>query len=327
MQAPYDARLGELEEERGLQHGTAHRCPECGGEEIGTDAEVGERFCMGCGYVIDYCNIDPDSRASAFNREEWEEKERATPLPSVYAGARTLIDWSNSGLGADAAREANMLRRLSRRSGVRGSREKNLSKAVDVLRRLSDKLSMPDIIVNEADRVYRMALKKGMNRRRSMEGLVVASLCVATKVHKHPMPLSEIRALSTENKHALNTNYRRLIRLYESAEGAGEKTPVRSAEEYLGKITCASGVSSESEMLAKEILMYASRKKITNGKNPLGMAAAAVYMACQFNKETGITQGELAEAAKVSEVTLINRYKELEEKLPPIEDILKAYNP
>jgi transcription initiation factor TFIIB len=46
----------------------------------------------------------------------------------------------------------------------------------------------------------------------------------------------------------------------------------------------------------------------------MGMAAAAIYIACLQQNEK-ITQKEIAEVAGVTEVTVRNRYKELKKQL------------
>ncbi|MBA7688334.1 hypothetical protein ES703_96813 [subsurface metagenome] len=48
----------------------------------------------------------------------------------------------------------------------------------------------------------------------------------------------------------------------------------------------------------------------------MGMAAAALYLACRMNGENR-TQKMLAEASGVTEVTIRNRYKELKRVLDP----------
>jgi len=46
----------------------------------------------------------------------------------------------------------------------------------------------------------------------------------------------------------------------------------------------------------------------------MGLAAAALYLACLKNKEK-VTQKDIAEAAGVTEVTVRNRYKLLKKQL------------
>jgi transcription initiation factor TFIIB len=54
--------------------------------------------------------------------------------------------------------------------------------------------------------------------------------------------------------------------------------------------------------------------KLTSGRGPTGIAAAATYVATVLTNERR-TQREIAEVANVTEVTIRNRYKELLERL------------
>jgi transcription initiation factor TFIIB len=63
-----------------------------------------------------------------------------------------------------------------------------------------------------------------------------------------------------------------------------------------------------------DIINEARRKGIVAGKDPMGLAAAALYVACVLQQEKK-TQKEIAEVANVTEVTVRNRYKGLKESL------------
>ena len=62
------------------------------------------------------------------------------------------------------------------------------------------------------------------------------------------------------------------------------------------------------------ILREARRKRVAAGKDPMGMASAALYIACLQHNEK-ITQKNIAVAAGVTEVTVRNRYKALKKQL------------
>ena len=63
-----------------------------------------------------------------------------------------------------------------------------------------------------------------------------------------------------------------------------------------------------------EIVNRAKDERITAGKDPTGLAAAAIYIAGVIEGERR-TQRAIAEAAHVTEVTVRNRYKELVRRL------------
>ena len=61
---------------------------------------------------------------------------------------------------------------------------------------------------------------------------------------------------------------------------------------------------------ATKVLRLAQEHEESAGKDPMGLAAAALYLSCVKNGED-ITQRDIAEAANVTEVTIRNRYKGL----------------
>jgi transcription initiation factor TFIIB len=73
-------------------------------------------------------------------------------------------------------------------------------------------------------------------------------------------------------------------------------------------------MQGKTEEIAHKILTTAKELKLTSGRGPTGMAAAASYIASVLTGEKR-TQREVAEIAQVTEVTIRNRYKELVERL------------
>ena len=85
-------------------------------------------------------------------------------------------------------------------------------------------------------------------------------------------------------------------------------------DQYVAKFANHLVLQGIVEDLANRILDTARRLRLTGGRGPTGMAAAAVYMASVIFGERR-TQREVAEVAEVTEVTIRNRYKELAELL------------
>ncbi|MBO3763315.1 MAG: HTH domain-containing protein, partial [Candidatus Brockarchaeota archaeon] len=64
-----------------------------------------------------------------------------------------------------------------------------------------------------------------------------------------------------------------------------------------------------------KILNEARAKKATSGKDPMGLVAAAIYLATLRMGINTVTQKQIAEASNVTEVTVRNRFKGLKEAL------------
>ena len=86
-------------------------------------------------------------------------------------------------------------------------------------------------------------------------------------------------------------------------------------KQKLGKIGNALNLSAiKTELVkrtARKILDDARKLGMMGGKNPNGLAAAAIYIACKRHKVPK-TQREIANAADITELILRQRKKELE---------------
>jgi transcription initiation factor TFIIB len=80
------------------------------------------------------------------------------------------------------------------------------------------------------------------------------------------------------------------------------------------RIAAKVNIGEKTQQTAVDILQRAEKKRTTAGKDPMGLAAAALYIACVMNGEKR-TQKTIAEAAGVTEVTIRNRYKSLREAM------------
>jgi transcription initiation factor TFIIB len=90
--------------------------------------------------------------------------------------------------------------------------------------------------------------------------------------------------------------------------------PIADPLTYVSKIAENLGISGKTQGFAIQILHEARKRRFTAGKDPVGLAAAALYIACLKNNER-TTQQEIAEASGVTEVTVRNRYKTLQKQL------------
>jgi transcription initiation factor TFIIB len=92
-------------------------------------------------------------------------------------------------------------------------------------------------------------------------------------------------------------------------------TPISPfAMKFVSGIASKLNLRRDTEMKAIEILVRARKRNGLSGKDPRGIAAAALYKACVENSDKRI-QKEVAAAAGTTEVTLRNRLRGLEKTL------------
>jgi transcription initiation factor TFIIB len=88
--------------------------------------------------------------------------------------------------------------------------------------------------------------------------------------------------------------------------------PVVDSVKCISRISSKLEIPEKTKRLAAKILKETQERKESSGKDPMGLAAAALYFSCVKNG-VSITQRDIAEAAGVTEVTIRNRYKGLKD--------------
>jgi len=291
-------------------------CSECGSSTIIHDVDSGEIICGNCGLVIIESTINKGPEWRAFTQSEKESRSRVgVPLSfSVHdKGLTTMIgrvgrDAFGRKIPLKTKLQMLRLRKWQIRSRVHSSVDRNLAQAMAELDRLTDKLHIPPPIKEKAAVIYRKSLDKGLVRGRSISAIAAASLYAACRMTQTPRTLRELAQNSPIDKKDIARCYRLLLR------ELSLQMPIPAAQLRVPKIASKVGVGEKTQQRAVEILREAERLKTTAGKDPMGLAAAALYIACVMNDEKR-TQKMIADAAGVTEVTIRNRYKGLKEAL------------
>jgi len=151
-------------------------------------------------------------------------------------------------------------------------------------------------------------VEKGLVRGRSIESVVAAAIYAACRILKIPRTLDEVAEYTKAGPKEIARCYRLLLK------ELGVGVPIADPIDYISKIGSQLGLPGKVMKRAAEILQEAKRKGITAGKDPSGLAAAAIYIAALIEDERR-TQKEIAQVAGVKEVTVRNRYKELAREL------------
>jgi len=302
--------------ESGVRQRLIDKCPECGSSNLVHDYDTGETVCGDCGLVLYEQMMDKGPEWRAFTQEEKASRSRVG-VPTSYSvhdkGLSTAIsqvdrDAFGRKLPLSTRLQMWRLRKWQIRSRVHSSIDRNLAQAMAELDRLSDKVYIPPPIKEKAAVTYRKALDKGLVRGRSIAAIAAAALYAACRGSGTPRTLREIAEASLVDKKDVARCYRLLLRELEV------HMPIADPLTYVSKIAERTGISGKTQGIAIQILREARKKRAAAGKDPMGLAAAALYIACLKNNEKK-TQKDIAEAAGVTEVTVRNRYKTLKKQL------------
>ncbi|MCK4531756.1 MAG: hypothetical protein KAT94_02730, partial [Candidatus Aenigmarchaeota archaeon] len=143
---------------------------------------------------------------------------------------------------------------------------------------------------------------------RSTESIIAALLYTTCREEGAPRTLDEISKASGIAKRDIGKTYRYIAR----------KLDIRilpaKPQDYIPRFGSLLGLDELIQVKAVKILDKATKHDVTSGKGPIGVAAAALYIAAVLAGKKK-TQREVADAIGVTEVTIRNRYKEIIERL------------
>ncbi len=290
----------------------------CPPDKIVFDPERGVRVCIETGEVIESQVIGDEAEWRAYTPDEKARRTRVgSPISfskpnlgvDVYLGPR---EGSRKIRGLGRRLESVRVQRGLRMGRAVSSIEKNVNQALRIIDEIVARLELPFQVKEEAARLYREAASKGLTRGRSIYSMVAATVYAACRKHKVPITLDEIAKVfdlkEAPAKREIARNYRLLVR------DLNLEIPVIEPENFVHRIASALNLPDYVVVDAIKIVKKVRKLGLTAGKDPSGLAAAAVYLAA-LKHGLRKTQKEVAQIAGVTEVTVRNRYKEIEKVL------------
>ena len=253
-------------------------CPLCNSNQIIT--YKGEVICKNCGLVIEDHSCDFYRYHFIKNNNEIIKTKKEERIKVIKLKKLTLIS--------------------------RGYEERVLKNAIKEFNRLTSKLNIPNFIKDEALSIFKKIRK--IKKRLPIKATIVASLYAACKIYGIPRTLDEIAKYTKAGRKDVARCYRLLLK------EVNIKIPIADPIDFTVRIGSVLNLSGITQHRAAEIIREAKKRGITAGKDPAGLAAAAIYIASLLENERR-TQKEIAQAAQVTEVTVRNRYKELMREL------------
>lgn len=287
-------------------------CSDCGNTNVIRDPVRGEVICTNCGLVLDSHMMDHGPEWRAFTSEERDKRSR-TGSPIDYTrhdkGLSTTIDWRDRDangrkLAPGLRAQIYRLRKWQIRTRVHSSIDRNLARAMSELDRITSQLSVPRPVKEASAILYRRTVERRLIRGRSIEAMIAACVYAGCRLRQVPRTLDEIAHHSRINRKELGRCYRLLLRKLDM------RVPISQPADFVPRFAQSLSVSSRVQRRAIDILDLAKNRGITAGKDPTGLAAATLYIASIQEGERR-TQREIANVARVTEVTVRNRYKEM----------------
>jgi transcription initiation factor TFIIB len=287
-----------------------------------TDPESGEIICSNCGMVISQNIEDTRPEWRSFGSEGAVGYGRSrTGMPTSLArhdkGLTTIIgrtDKDASGNKIDPSIRSKMerLKVWDFRSHAHDSTNRNLIQAFNELDKLKDKLGLPDAVIERTAYIYRKARQRGLVRGRTTDGILTAAIYIACRDLGVPKTLKEVAAAISIRFKTLSRSYRILV-----TELDISTPPVIDPMKCIVKVANNADLDENTKRRAMDVMNNITKREISAGKHPMAVAATVLYVSC-LNSGVNIRQADIADAAGITEVTLRNRYKDLKNRIPQL---------
>jgi transcription initiation factor TFIIB len=313
-------------------------CPNCNvnydnkndNRNIINDPESGEIICGICGLVLSIeksQEIRPEWRN--FNTEQSNNRIR-TGMPTSLArhdmGLSTIIgrtdrDYTGNAIDTSIKSTIDRLRILDYRTQLHSSTDRSLKKAFSELDFLKDKLALPDSVVEKTAYIYRKAQQRGMIRGRTVSAMLAAATYIACREIGVGKTLKDIAEGSNVKPKTLSQCYRTLLTELDI------KTPMLDPMRCVAKVASRMQLNEMTSRQAMGIMHNAMKSEASTGKNPMGLAAAVLYISYHNNNiknsaqrkssdsDDKRTQTSFAQASGITDVTLRNTVRSLKNQL------------
>ena len=283
------------------------RCPSCTKTKMILDEDKGELFCGFCGYVTPEQVVQdgPEWRSFSADGGDRSRVGAGTSITMHDMGLSTVIgtqikDATGKPLDSSMKKSINRLRTWDSRSQAHTSVERNLRQALSEMDKLQDKISLPSSVIEKAAYIYRKAIEKKLVKGRSIQGLVAACVYAACRNTETPRTLEDIASGINIRRKDVARCYRLIFRELDL------KIPVADPVKGVSRIASIAWLGEKTKRKAIKLLNKPKKISMVAGKDPMGIAAAALYLSC-ISTGGSKTQKEISIASGVTEVTIRNR--------------------
>jgi len=276
------------------------QCPECTSYNIVIDHARGENVCGACGLVLSHHLIDSarEGRRAFSHAEKSKRDQTGSPVSALLPdlGLTTVID-TNSQL-------SHRMRRIIKWNTRMSWSNRNMLIAATEIKRIGGLLNLPLRVKEYAAKIYRQAFKLKLLRGRSIRAMVAACLYYACRAERIPRTMQEILKFSDSDARDVRRCYRTIIR--ELKLSVPTLDPILLVPKFIATLQ----LSNEVEKTTIKIISHYRKRYNVAGRDPKGILAAAMYVACLYHNEPR-SQSRIAKTVEVTEVTLRSRFKEI----------------
>ena len=261
------------------------KCLNCGSKRL---SQYGKKtVCANCSFVI-----DPNS-----TKNKLKKRIRQNSFQTSHENPTVHLDFGENG-----SKKWQKLLRVS------DSTERSLAMALFEITKIGQIMSLPEDTLKLSSGVYKTVVQANLTKRTSTLVLAATVVYIACRQAGIARSLNEIAHLSKISPGKIRHTYNTLIKKLNST------SKPMMPNLYVRKLATSLFQRGKTIEAAEKIIFCIKDQKFCQGKNPVGLAASACYIASTLAGERK-TQREIAETARVTEATIRAGCRNLEKIL------------
>merc|ERR1719432_152469 len=183
------------------------------------------------------------------------------------------------------------------------SSDRALVNAFRSIGNMADRINLTKTIVDRANNLFKMVHDGRNLKGRANDAIAAAVLYIACRQEGVPRTFKEIVAVSTISKKEIGRCFKLILKAHEDT-----KVGLVDSGDFMSRFCGLLGLTREIQRAAMSISKKASDLELTEGRSPVSVAAASIYMASQASSDARCP-AEIAAIAGVAETTLKQCYK------------------
>jgi len=273
-------------------------CPDCKSTNLVEYQELECTVCMDCGFVISpktakpcpygkrKANLPEQIRSTSWweNPTQLVEKKKSIPENIAFV----LGKWKDV--------------------KIADSTEKNLALALQSITEIAIDLSLSMTTLEKASLIYKKIIEKELLKGRSMKVMTAVAVYVGCKQCGKALTMKDIAHASGISSKRISRSFRSIIRQLD--------VPIKltGVDDHASRLSAQLQLPMQATEIAEKIVKALDGSKFLIGKDPAGIAGAAIYISSLLTGKRR-TQREVAEAGRITEATIRTRCRELEKNL------------
>jgi transcription initiation factor TFIIB len=216
-------------------------------------------------------------------------------------------------------------RPIYRNKNNESAQDKSIRNANRDIKEMAERLNVDNSIASKAQFVFHKIHTEKLIKGRSNDAIIAACMYIACRQESVPRTFKEICTVSKSSKRDIGRCFKTILKTIQSPTNVNtQMIPTISSDDYFARFCGRLGLPISVQKLASNIANRANALNLVNGKSPISLAAASIYMAV-LHLDISKTPKDIADGSGVAENTIKQTYKIMQAKQSElISDAYKA---